>query len=634
MHFTPITDQQRTGFLPAKQIDQKSTAHSPYETIASHYSVQRLLGNQGVRPLIQARLKIGKSDDKYEQEADQVASRIMQIPEVRVSNLSRSNASVQKKCAACAAGNGLCKKCAKKNSNASINTHADSNTLGVQRKKNQTTQNAVGQSSSELQAQVDALNGRGQGLNQSTRNYFEPRFGYDFSHVRVHTDAHAANSAASIQAAAYTIGKNIVFGAGHYAPQSPVGKRLLAHELTHVVQQNTASVNTSITAPTIMRQADPGLRERAENLPAQALSAERSINGGAADLPQQGGSPDVTSPRVCGPDIGAALQTVWSRIQRDFHSPGWTETHRRNACLYLLRPFTPEDNIPGSSANLALNKDGFDVIGLYQDGAQWQRQAPYYPTCGIPGTSASSVDNNFDAGHEDPTRCSNAVTVAGECWLMGTVNYGTFGIMMRLCHDWASHASGEFFGEEIFGSIEDFIAQRQRSGETIGADVGEFIRTIVEGLIAQVPQNTPGLREAAEMVIERLLNNAALVRQLGASGAAGQMAANVANHAINLLVSSGVLRHTGRMLGTALGGANFFSRASLISYVGGYKVFDSDDPGPPLRWALATYDGGSSATAHSGNRSTCATTCPLTYTGSAFDYVWEPTRHRDDISWP
>jgi hypothetical protein len=65
----------------------------------------------------------------------------------------------------------------------------------------------------------------------------EARFGYDFSRVRVHTDATAAESARAVQALAYTVGEDIVFGAGRYAPATGAGQRLLAHELTHVVQQ-------------------------------------------------------------------------------------------------------------------------------------------------------------------------------------------------------------------------------------------------------------------------------------------------------------------------------------------------------------------------------------------------------------
>jgi hypothetical protein len=66
------------------------------------------------------------------------------------------------------------------------------------------------------------------------RSFFEPRFGRDFGHVRVHTDGQASRSAEEIQALAYSVGSHIVFRDGQYAPEATEGKRLLGHELTHM----------------------------------------------------------------------------------------------------------------------------------------------------------------------------------------------------------------------------------------------------------------------------------------------------------------------------------------------------------------------------------------------------------------
>ena len=78
----------------------------------------------------------------------------------------------------------------------------------------------------------------GHSLDSSTRNFMEPKFGYDFSKVKIHNDSAAHQSATDMNARAYTHGNNIVFGAGQYQPGTQAGKQLLAHELTHVVQQN------------------------------------------------------------------------------------------------------------------------------------------------------------------------------------------------------------------------------------------------------------------------------------------------------------------------------------------------------------------------------------------------------------
>jgi hypothetical protein len=84
----------------------------------------------------------------------------------------------------------------------------------------------------------DALRSPGHKLDAPARAFFEPRFSADFSSVRLHCDALAARSASAIGAKAYTVGTDIVFGAGWYQPESAAGQRLLAHELAHVVQQS------------------------------------------------------------------------------------------------------------------------------------------------------------------------------------------------------------------------------------------------------------------------------------------------------------------------------------------------------------------------------------------------------------
>ena len=90
-----------------------------------------------------------------------------------------------------------------------------------------------------------ARRGTGEPLCDASRAFFEPRFGQDFRHVRLHADEWAAQSARQLGARAYTLGRDIVFGAGQYAPETDWGKRLLAHELTHIVQQGGAAPSTA-----------------------------------------------------------------------------------------------------------------------------------------------------------------------------------------------------------------------------------------------------------------------------------------------------------------------------------------------------------------------------------------------------
>src|SRR5207245_8354207 len=77
----------------------------------------------------------------------------------------------------------------------------------------------------------DVLSSSGQPLDAGTRAFMEPRFGHDFSRVRVHTDARAAESARAVNALAYTVGRDVVFGSGQYEPGTSEGRRWMAHEL-------------------------------------------------------------------------------------------------------------------------------------------------------------------------------------------------------------------------------------------------------------------------------------------------------------------------------------------------------------------------------------------------------------------
>jgi len=102
----------------------------------------------------------------------------------------------------------------------------------------------------------EVLASSGQPLSRKTATEMSRRFGYDFSRVRIHTDAVANESAQAVQAQAYTVGEHIVFDSGRYSPGTTNGKKLLAHELTHVVQQTE-----SYSAPTCQRQRVTGTHQ-------------------------------------------------------------------------------------------------------------------------------------------------------------------------------------------------------------------------------------------------------------------------------------------------------------------------------------------------------------------------------------
>lgn len=123
--------------------------------------------------------------------------------------------------------------------------------------------------------------GGGRPLEQAVRTDMEGRFGEDFSGVRVHTDGQASDSARAVNAHAYTVGNDIVFGSGRFDPGSPTGQRTLAHELTHVVQQRSGPVDGTPTGDGI-RLSNPADRfEQAAELGADRVMAAQPQLGAA-----------------------------------------------------------------------------------------------------------------------------------------------------------------------------------------------------------------------------------------------------------------------------------------------------------------------------------------------------------------
>ena len=134
------------------------------------------------------------------------------------------------------------------------------------------------EANNETNSYINSLSSKGGPLPESTRNFFEPRFGHDFSEVKIHNDTDAAKSSQSINALAYTVGNDIVFNQNQFSPESDSGKKLLAHELTHVVQQNSGLQRKTIQrfpwpyANHLSKEVDENINETISNAPA-AFSA-------------------------------------------------------------------------------------------------------------------------------------------------------------------------------------------------------------------------------------------------------------------------------------------------------------------------------------------------------------------------
>ncbi len=242
-------ERQRESVAATKQNRPVSAPLHP------HLYLPRMLGNQAYGRLIQAKLTVNQPGDIYEQEADRVAEQVMRMPVNGMTGFQpvsegEQSPRLQRKCAACASGGSLCPTCAEEEEYLQRKPLVAQITPLVQRQEIENPEEeeeetlqakeapgATPTVSPAMESHISAMRGGGQPLPPLVRAFFEPRFGYDFNQVRVHAGVEAATTARGIRARAYTVGRDIVFGSGEYAPATVEGKRLLAHELVHVVQQ-------------------------------------------------------------------------------------------------------------------------------------------------------------------------------------------------------------------------------------------------------------------------------------------------------------------------------------------------------------------------------------------------------------
>ncbi len=288
--------------LPTKTATadkSRGMAIAPKSPSATHpcahplLQLQRQIGNQAVSQLIQAKLKVGKAGDTYEQEADRVADTVMRMPEAVVQQESAATAQTQ-------SNSGQISPFVqrqteeKKEETAQAKPEIGQITPFVQRqaeekkeepvqtlqrqaeeKKEEPVQTLQRQAEEkkeepvqmlqrqteekkeepvqtkgvaeqtpevtpDVENRIQSMQSGGQPLPGSTRSFFESRFGYDFSSVRVHTDSQADDVSRKLNAQAFTIRQNVFFSSGRYEPHTTQGKWLLAHELTHTVQQQSS----------------------------------------------------------------------------------------------------------------------------------------------------------------------------------------------------------------------------------------------------------------------------------------------------------------------------------------------------------------------------------------------------------
>jgi len=202
---------------------------------------------------VQSKLAIGQPDNEYEQEADRMAEQVMRMPDAAAPN--SPDVVIRRKCAPCNNDQELLRRDAVRPSAFSLQP------AGVPPIVN------------------EVLRSPGQPLDPETRAFFGSRFGHDFSQVRVHDDAKAAESARAVNAVAYTVGKDIVIETGRYTPVSIEGKRLLGHELVHTIQQKFgADMHRPISKRLYMNDSEDSFEKEAKALSNELLDDRDEIS--------------------------------------------------------------------------------------------------------------------------------------------------------------------------------------------------------------------------------------------------------------------------------------------------------------------------------------------------------------------
>jgi hypothetical protein len=311
--------------------------------------------------VIQTKLAINKPGDEYEQEADHISEHVMQMPEPKLQR-------------ACTCGAG-CPKCQTEQPGREHER--------LQKKRVQasdTGQIVAPPIVHEVLAEL------GQPLDVATRAFMEPRFGYDFSQVRVHSGAAAEQSAREVNANAYTAGHNMVFGAGRYAPDMHEGLRLLAHELTHVVQQSVSEgfhldksdekrgLSPTISQSLLTQEADaPIMLQRQTDTPDQAQRMKACMEQTGEIIPSVGVLATILRTVELSDTLGPEYEPLKKKIRASVEARRFVCEAGVPAVLALWDTRTVAGELDVQAARKALSEDAAKIYSKNLD-TSWLRR--------------------------------------------------------------------------------------------------------------------------------------------------------------------------------------------------------------------------------------------------------------------
>lgn len=608
-------NQQKSGTLPAASSLPRSPARSRL------LRLQAIHGNQGVQRLLrggvlQRKLTINQPGDAFEQEADRVAEKVMRMPDSAATRetIAMSGAGRLQRCS-CGKSAGTSTQCEECKSQA----------MQLQR----SPASAAG-STTAPPIVHEVLNSPGKPLDAATRNFMEPRFGADFSNVRVHTGDRAAESAKAVNALAYTVGISIVFNSGQYSPTSAAGQKVLAHELTHVAQQGHAtpaslsenhSVSSAIAGTSVMKIADGLQRFSCDTGVAPGMScsdAQGSGHPSGLSLPHFAQDRDTLKPIHT-----AAIATFIT----DWVTRGSRETlevHGYASC----------DGLANSNVQLSCNRAEKVKAALAAGGVTTSIATFAH---GETDEFGPSLDENRRViintiapppPHSVCPQCPEDPRTPGcpPCPpILPTPDE-------RICGPNITSSLTTMLGtvEPWFRGLTGF--QQDRSCMALGP--AGFLVGVNPGMAWDTRElflpNTSWLDSYF------LSSSCGSPRDPGCSSDPTRHLCETAGSCGNSVVVDGkcILAGTanyalfGKMCRLCHDYTGRWNRFDMRAIIGAWKTIDWDDSTPPKEVASAAYDGTfPTVPAAAENRSTCAGRCGRTH-GGAFDFIWEPYKPR------
>lgn len=315
---------------------------------------------------IQPKLAIGAVDDPLEREADALADRVMRMPRA-ASSISPAQEQISRKCSACE----------KEEEQQTLRTKPAAAAM-----RNATAPQIV----------HEVLRTPGQPLTTESRAFFEPRFGFDFGKVRVHHDAAATGAAHAVAARAYTVGNHVVFAAGQFEPATDSGRALLAHELAHVLQQQSPrGLQRQVARPGTAKDQREFVRDTIQFLEQSAAAFQlaevdhatfdRVISSWYSMVARQEEiiTSDLHGDATLKADLRAAyISALRVLVQRhaatsklsetDLYRinsgriPLWAQPHPNHLEPGVSTPIPDEEPITRSGANFQFSLNGFNVV--------------------------------------------------------------------------------------------------------------------------------------------------------------------------------------------------------------------------------------------------------------------------------